>query len=157
MKTITEIGRCAEAGLLLTMATAGLRCLPFRTVARWLGKADDTARPDVLRPPEEDRALMKARAVALAVDRAARRLPWRSTCLARAMAGRAMLARRGIVSAVRFGVAAGEGPSRIKAHAWLCVGAVPVLGAREAAVYQPIATFERPISESRHRHIAGER
>lgn len=77
-----------------------------------------------------------ARAVALAVHAASRRFPWHPTCLEQALAARAMLRRRGIRSALRFGVMRDAG--ELKAHAWLVSRGAIVIGAAEAGKYQSL-------------------
>jgi hypothetical protein len=83
-------------------------------------------------------ALARARGVATLLNRMDRRLPWHNTCLVRALAGRMMLARRGIRGGVvRFGVSLEEG--KLGAHAWLMLGEVTLLGGAEAGGFAPIA------------------
>ena len=74
-----------------------------------------------------------------ALRAAARRLPWRTTCLARAMAGRMMLAWRGTPSTLVLGVAS-DG-KRVSAHAWLMTGDGYVCGGRDARRFRPLAAM----------------
>lgn len=83
-------------------------------------------------------ALERARAVALAVERAAENGIGRPNCLVRAMAIQRMLERRGIgPSGIRVGARMSEG--RFLAHAWVEVGGV-ILGDREENVrrFEPV-------------------
>jgi hypothetical protein len=60
---------------------------------------------------------------------AADRLPFRTTCLVRALAADAMLRRRGHAPEIRFGVRTPEtGATGIEAHAWLDLSGAVVLG-----------------------------
>ncbi|HMK67633.1 MAG TPA: lasso peptide biosynthesis B2 protein, partial [Stellaceae bacterium] len=80
----------AEAAFFLGLSRVML-LLPFRTIAPVIGRA--TARHDaseaVLGPAERQAAM----GVGRALQRAANHLPWASSCLVRAVAGRMMLRR----------------------------------------------------------------
>ena len=71
-------------------------------------------------PPEAER-------IGYMVERAAKKTFWRSLCLEKALAGRWMLARRGIASTIYVGMAK-DGPDYV-AHAWLVGQGVTVTGA----------------------------
>ena len=80
------------------------------------------------------------RTVAAAVRRVERRCPFRTRCLGRAMAVQWMLRRRGIPSRLVFGVRRGEPPEQaLQFHAWLTVGGVCVVGAREVGSFAALA------------------
>jgi hypothetical protein len=83
-----------EAALLLGAARLGLWLLPFRVVSRLLDKVQ-RAHVGVAAP---------ARRIAWAIDAAARYIP-AATCLPRALAARALLARHGHAAQLRIGVA----------------------------------------------------
>lgn len=128
--------RTLEAAAMLTLVSAALRTLPFRLVVRCCGDLDASV-------PSPDRVQSReAAAVSRAILRAARHLPWRPSCLRRAVAGRLMLNRRGIPATLFLGVTTGDG-GVVEAHAWLCAGSVAVAGTRVAARYAPIARFSR--------------
>lgn len=80
--------------------------------------------------------------VAFAIPRVALRLPWRADCLVQALAGQAMLLRRGIASTIAVGT--GRHPDgRFEAHAWLVCGEQVILGgdvSRFAPLIDPEAT-----------------
>jgi hypothetical protein len=95
-------------------------------------------------PPAEAGSLVSTPAsgtdaeVGRALARASARLPYRPTCLDRAMAGRLMLRRRGRTGAVVVGLA----PARSwAAHAWLVGPTGVVVGADEAGSYAPATIF----------------
>jgi len=54
------------------------------------------------------------------------RLPRDPTCLMRALAARAMLARRGVEGCIRIGIS--EDSADFRAHAWVEVGQQPLMG-----------------------------
>jgi hypothetical protein len=119
-----------EAGLRLLAARFRLSCFSFERV---LHRQEALRRsPRATRAPEPG----EAERIAWAVDRASRLVP-RATCLAQALAAQGMLARRGIRSEIRIGVAHPSG-RRLEAHAWLeCAGRV-VLGMHEPDRFRPL-------------------
>ena len=129
--------RVLEAMAALTTVGLLLRILPFRTTMKLVGIGRARAGEDVVLHRTSDPV---AAAVGVAVNRAAARLPWRSTCLVRALAGRLMLMRRGVPSIVVFGVT--KRMEHIHAHAWLVAGNGTVCGGRDGAGFQPIARFQ---------------
>ena len=128
--------RVLEGMTALTTVSLFLRILPFRTVMTLAairpGRVDESAALHRTGQP-------LAAAVGVAVNRAAARLPWHSSCLDRALAGRLMLRRRSVPSSVVFGVT--KRGEQIHAHAWLVAGDGIVCGGRERAAFQPIAVF----------------
>jgi hypothetical protein len=79
------------------------------------------------------------------VPRAALRLPWRADCLVQALAGQAMLLRRGIASTIAVG-AAKHPDNSLEAHAWLLCGSEVILGgdiSRFEPLLDPGATRNR--------------
>jgi hypothetical protein len=101
--------RLLEAGCWLALMAAGLAVLPFRWLVRLVG-----LQPSGDEPSAVETALAAAR-IGWAVEVAAARTPWRSTCLAQALAGAAMLRARGLPGVLYLGVQ----PSPTRAHAWL--------------------------------------
>jgi hypothetical protein len=112
--------------------------LPFRWLARWLGRHQSGL--------EESGVVLRAdqRAAALSVRRAllrlTPRLPWHTTCLVRAIAGRMMLGRRRLPSILYLG-AQNSSTTEIAAHAWLRCGEVDVIGTVGAERFTPITAF----------------
>lgn len=113
----------AEASLLLLVARVAVAMLPFRRVARWLGRP---VSPSALVPlPPRDGPDDAATMVSWAIRFAAGRLPVEAVCLPQAMAARAMLRRRGIAATVHLGiwrdhaVAVKADADTPPAHAWL--------------------------------------
>jgi len=128
--------RVLEAAIALVLARALLRVLPFARVAQLAGGVDTVLPSD---EPGRRTTEPQALAVGRAIGAASRRLPGRSTCLVRALAGRLMLARRRIPSGLVLGV--GSTDRAIHAHAWLVAGGGTVCGGREAPAFRPIAAF----------------
>jgi len=126
-----------EAALLLMVACVAVRLLPFRWYVRAMGRPGGAP---VGVPGSATGVDQIARDVSRALRRASRHLPWHSTCLMRALAGRAMLRRRNCPGTVYVGVERREGTDHAF-HAWLVAGAVPVSGVREASRFTAIATF----------------
>ena len=127
-----RIGRTArnlltllEAAVLLAIASAAIRWLPFRRVMA----AADLRRRSTRSDPAA------ARRVRWAMDRAADAAPWRAVCFQRGLAAHWMLRRRGIASFLHYGIN-GNAPTGISAHVWVVVDGVPLLGGPEAARHQ---------------------
>jgi Transglutaminase-like superfamily len=117
-----------EAAFWLAAARLAILLVPFPRIARYLGK---------LRPPaqdagesQEEQALAKG--VAWAIERSARRLPFRLVCLPRALAGWQMLHRRQIAGHLHFGASRDAACAALRTHAWLDACGVEVTGYPEA-------------------------
>lgn len=110
----------AETFLALLIAQGLVFGLPFRLTARLF---------HVRKPSggiETNARHAFGRTIGIRVERVADRLPWKSTCLVRALAGSMLLWRRGIASSIRLGVRKED--DALAAHAWLMVGEAIVLG-----------------------------
>ena len=87
--------------------------------------------------PAEASAAVEPALVTRAVRRASRVIPG-SRCLPQALATHTMLARRGIASDVRFGVAR-DGQRGFEAHAWVELDGAVVIGKlRDLHRYEPL-------------------
>ncbi len=135
-----------EAAGWLLIAWGAVRYVPFRCIAPFLGEAaaaDRERTDDRIEYGWQDERLQ----VGLAIARASHHLPWECTCLMQAIAGRAMLKRRGRPTALYLGVAkvgAGLRPTpteELAAHAWLSSGGMIVTGRCEAERFTPLACF----------------
>jgi hypothetical protein len=125
----------AEAGLLLAAVRVGLWVLPFATLrraVRRIGRARRGASPG---------GVDEARLV-WALGAAGRVVP-QATCLVRALAAQALLARHGQPSELRLGVARGP-DGALLAHAWLERSGHVVVGGAVADRYVPLPPIERP-------------
>lgn len=104
-----------EAAATLTLAWAALRLLPNRLLAPLLRSA----------PPHRACRPVAPEHVLQMVERVAGRHACRPQCLERALAGRWMLARRGVSATIVIG--ASRSARHFEAHAWVEVdGHVPV-------------------------------
>jgi hypothetical protein len=124
-----------EAGFWLGLARLAILVLPFRRVAPILGRHMAQSPEEMEAAPAEllDR-------ISWAVTTASRHLPWDCLCLAQAMAGKAMLKRRGVPSTLYLGLAK-EPEAQLQAHAWLRCGVRILTGRRGMAGFTVIATF----------------
>ena len=122
----------AEAYLLLAAARLSVAVLPFAWLRRLLVEQAAGA------PPGAAESLI-VRQVSGAVLRAATRpRPW-CRCLPQALAGHWMLARRGIGSAIGFGVR--RDAAGLSSHAWLICRDGIVLGGENAAEFTFVARY----------------
>jgi hypothetical protein len=119
-----------EAVLFLGLARLLVLTVPFRLLARGLGRAPARDAED---------AVLLGR-VRRAVTTAARNVPWNAVCLPQAMAAKAMLARRGCGSSLRLG-AGFDGNGKLIAHAWLVAGGTVVVGAAGIPGVTPLTSF----------------
>ncbi|MBI3890981.1 MAG: lasso peptide biosynthesis B2 protein [Candidatus Wallbacteria bacterium] len=128
----------AEAFAWLGLARVALGLLPFRVVARALGKPRVESRGEI--GPGQAAA---ARRLGWAIEAASRRTPWESTCLIQALAAQRMLRTRGIGSTLYLGVRKGEAPGAgsLAAHAWLRCGSLVLTGERAAEGFTVVGRF----------------
>lgn len=125
---------------------AALLCLPFRLVARYLGKHHGNR---LLSPLADAGQIGLARRIARLSERASRHTPWKSECLVQAIMVKTLLSHYRIPYAIHLGVAhpaAGKaGPGEgLKAHAWVVVGPRVVAGAQGHQAYTVVSTFVNP-------------
>ena len=117
-----------EAGILLLLATLGVRTIAFKHIDRFLrARWADVPLSAFCRADE-------IRLVERSVSRAANLLPWKSQCLSRSIAAYIMLRRRGIPAALLAGVRVSK-DSSLRAHAWVRVGAGVADGTSETAAF----------------------
>ncbi len=107
------------AGLLVTIRLA-LRLLPFPVVRALLKRVSHPCRRLTTNPPPATR-------LAWAVATISRFIPGAGHCLTQALVGYILLARRGYVSTVCFGVVR-EPEADFMAHAWVEHNGVVVIG-----------------------------
>ncbi len=128
--------RFMEAALWLGIFRAAILFVPFKALAGRLGKhmAETAGTP----PDAATRREMTA--VARALQTMGRHLPWHSSCLVQAAAGKRMLDRRRIPATLYLG-AAQEENGRLIAHAWLRSGDVILTGGAAKDRYTVVSTF----------------
>ncbi len=115
-----------------------LLLVPFRRLAPWLGRPQPGIDLSGIVLGAEERT--QALSVQRALLRAAKRLPWHSSCLVCALAGRMMLGRRRLPSVLQLG-ARSSSATDLAAHAWLRCGEIDVIGAETAGLYTAIVAF----------------
>lgn len=125
-----EVALAAEGLVALVLARSTMHLVSYARLAR-VGAAAERAFGRAPRQGDPE-----PRALGLAVKRAARVLPWHSTCLARALAAQVLLRRRGVPSRIVFGVR--RSPARqFEAHAWVEHNGAIVIG-DDVSGYQPL-------------------
>lgn len=117
-----------EAMLALVPAGAAVRLVGFQRLVK--------SRLSPLRP----RRAVEARWYASAVRSARTWVPWSAVCFESALALRTLLRRRGIPSVLHYGIAR-DGDAAIKAHVWLSVDGVTLIGGEVASEFAEVATF----------------
>jgi len=137
--SIAEQRLLLEAATLLGLARLAIIALPFRWVAAVLGERR-THILDASGANSEKITALPVSRVAWAIWLTGRHTPWRSNCLAKAVAGRLMLRRRGIGSTLYFGMAKDE-EGKFEAHAWLSSDGVILTGGAESDRYSVLAEF----------------
>lgn len=124
-----------EAVIALAIARVLVLTLPVRWIARRLDRqaaAISGARAE---------AADVMREVGWAVRAAAPKTPWKSACLVQALAGKWMLARRGLRSTIHLGVAK-DSDGTLQAHAWLCAGDRVLTGGAQMRRFTRIGELE---------------
>lgn len=129
----TEILLVAEAGVSLTAASLIIAFLPFRAVTKLAAKLGEGKRV----PATEQRD--QAHGCRWAVEKCARRLPWRAVCFQQGLALQMMLRRRNLSSVLHYGVA--QSKNGLKAHVWISVAGEVVLGGETAQSFAELASF----------------
>nr|WP_269147142.1 lasso peptide biosynthesis B2 protein [Rhodospirillum rubrum] len=144
--------RVVEALALLAIAWFCIRFLPFRFTALLLGRPMPVPAFPMTDPAADTSGRAQATAIRAALISAASRLPWTSTCLMRALAGRLMLRRRRLPSLTFLGLRTPRGPEEDPAHAWLLSLGIDITGGAIAGDYKPLAMF---IAEPIRTHKSG--
>jgi hypothetical protein len=137
-----ERGLMIEAMALLALARIWLVATPFPKVAEKLGEAcapGDLDKGSVVGLSAADESV--ARSISVAIERAAKNVPFRAVCIQRAVAAKMMLRRRAIPCVLHFGVAKGGAGEQMRAHAWLDATHVPVTGYPISSDMREIACF----------------
>lgn len=111
------------------------RCLPFRIIAKTLGKHG--INPQIDLSPQKKLKLDKLRNL---FGKVAYTLPMHTTCLVRAFAMAQILKKRRIPYTVFIGVSF-DPQKTIKAHAWVRCGAITVIGGDGEMNFTVISTF----------------
>ena len=130
-------GLLMEAVVFLALARGAVCTVPFKAIVPYLRRTTPVKTEAV-----EHEWVEEARRVGWAVRAVASRTVWDSNCLAQAIAGRIMLWRRGIPSAVYLGAAKMDDvPGPLAAHAWLRCATGTITGAAGQERFTIIAIF----------------
>ena len=125
-----------EAAWTMAAAQLALRLLPFRWIAPRLGRPTNSPSME----PVSAGQAQEARRVGWAIQTLAHRFPWDENCLAQAVAGKRMLQRRGLPSALYLGVDHGQ-EKWLEAHAWLRCGSEFVTGEPQHERFKVLVVF----------------
>lgn len=138
-----------EAAAALVAARVALACLPFGWLVRWAGavqpggEGQGTSAPGA--PAAPDGPLpAKARGVGAMIPWAAARLPVHANCMVQALAGLAMLRRRGIPGRLVLGLRRDDPAAGLEAHAWVEVRGQVLIGAETDRPYRAVARAGPP-------------
>ena len=123
-----------QALVLLPLVVGSLRVLGFRrtvgTLERWAPLSRRRLGQDYGGDHED--TMSRARTVGRLVAAAARRSPFRATCLPTSLTLGCLLRREGIENDLRLGVRNSDG--RLEAHAWVEHEDVPIIDAQDGSV-----------------------
>jgi len=127
-----EVVLVAEAGAALALAAAVLHLLPFRRAIRFASGGSPGSgaglEPDMLRRIERS------------VERAARRVPWRTVCLQKGLALQWMLRRRGVDARLHYGIGKDDAGA-LCAHVWVSAGETLLTGGEQVPQVRMVATY----------------
>lgn len=124
-----------EACMGLGVARLAVRTVSFRNIAPYLGQQQLESSDE-----ESSERERKAKHISWAVQTMSRYTPWKSNCLAQAIAAKFMLQRRQIKSTLYLGLARAN-VNDLEAHAWLRCGQVILTGGAERNRFRVISTF----------------
>ena len=123
-----------EAVFWLGLARCAVRCLPFRWISPRLGHHQAESPATI--SPQQQRI---GERVSTLIQRSSRRTPWRSNCLAQAIACTMMLRRRGVSSTLYLGAKMNDG--QLAAHAWTRSGPLYLTGDQDRPGFAVVEQF----------------
>jgi hypothetical protein len=135
-RTAREYVFAAEAAALLAVMRIAIAVVPFRTTARLLG----------LTPGPAQRKLggtepAQVELVGWAVRAAARRVPWRGSCMTQALTASVLLRQMRLPATLHLGVANDRASASMVAHAWVEIGSKVVVGGEGHQRFTSVATY----------------
>jgi len=131
---LSRYGAIARMAYALLQAEWLIRLRPFAETARRLSQP--LSGGGIARDP-----LTTARQTRADLNSLCRHLPWKPTCLVKAVAAHSMLAKRKVNATLVLSVMPDENAA-VSAHAWLEAGGIVVTGASEMAKCVPIYRFD---------------
>ncbi len=129
-----------EALIWLGVMRLAIILAPFRYIVRLLGLIQENPRIAT----SKGVAPVQAGRVGWAVQAAACRTPWESTCLVQALAGAIMLRIRGMSAIITLGVTKDDlhrPDEPLAAHAWLCCRSQTLTGGSDLGCYSVLSRF----------------
>lgn len=139
-KSWDERGLFFETYLRLGLARASVLTLPFSRLARPWG----VPYFEELRYPHNDDKRAYLKQLRWAIRAASKYTPWDSNCLAKAIAAKKMLRKRGYTSTLYLGMTTpgtSQKNGEVEAHAWLRCGDTWICGLRASRGFTVVATF----------------
>ncbi len=128
-----------EATSLLFLARIAVISLPFRWIAKTLGeKRDPTSEIDKTSKAND----LELNRIGWTIRRISDHTPWKSNCLAQAIAAQRMLSRRNRPSAIYFGLTKTD-EGKMEAHAWLKSADTILTGGTKLDQYSVVAIFKK--------------
>jgi len=129
------------------IAPVAVRVLPGRAMARLMGSHLENRRVCVIATEEQWR---KAKRMGNLMHAVGERLVRRSRCLVEALCVKWLLNRYGIPAVFHLGARLDKNAEKgMRAHAWMRVGPVAVIGGPSEREYPIVATFTTPALECR--------
>lgn len=116
------------AWIVLTIASAAVALLPFRTAIRF-GTTSIGPRG---RSPQD---------WICAIESAARYMPWRTMCIEKGLAVQRLLRSSGVDARLHYGARHAPKTGKLEAHVWVTVAGEVIFGGEEAAAYAELARY----------------
>lgn len=111
-----------SATLLLPFADIALRTFGFQRTQKFLSRKTTIVKPLLFSRGDQ---LSQAQSIAVLVSIAARRSPYRTTCLRQSLVSWWLLQRKGIATTLKIGVTKDDGS--FKGHAWIELDGSPLI------------------------------
>jgi hypothetical protein len=122
-----------EAAAVLAVASMAIQLMPFRRVVGAVARGVEGRGARPVSFGEIERARW-------AIEACARRLPWKIVCFQKGVAMQTLLRRRGIATALHYGVAQ-DAERGLSAHVWVTHAGEAIIGGDRAPDYTCLATF----------------
>lgn len=129
------------AWLILGLSRMAILVVPFRVIAKWLGRQTGlAANAPLLTATQRKQAILVGRTVRLA----ARYAPWHANCFAQVVTAGCLLRVYGIPHSVCFGLKRADAENKtMDAHAWIAAGDIAVTGGDSFNLFTVVAVFHR--------------
>lgn len=126
--TIREVAQFIEAIIAVGLASIAIK-LPFPWLKALMSKTKCA----------DGGEKVAAGQIVRAVDRASRRLPWKTVCFQQGLAVHWLLRRRSIPSVLHYGIRIAE--KGMSAHVWVTLDGEVLIGGEEASRHAQVASF----------------